>query len=241
MNSIETKIDYIVSWLKSYLNKTKMKGFIFGVSGGIDSALLAYILAKYFPHNSLAYIMNIENNQQDINDGLLVVNSSKIKYKIIDLEPSFFELKKNLPNEIHILGNIKSRLRMITLYAFAQKNDMLVLGTSNADEYYTGYFTKYGDSGSDLSPLVNLIKEDIYIAAKFLNVPDQILSKKPSAGLYEGQTDESDLKVSYQEIDNFLLKKNISKDKKEIIEKLYNRSKHKRQLSISPKRKGEIL
>lgn len=241
MNSIKTKIEYIVSWLKKYLNKSGMTGFIFGVSGGIDSALLAYILAKYFPDNSLACIMNIENSQEDVNDGLLVVNSSKIKYEIIELESSFFELKKNLPNDIHILGNIKSRLRMLTLYALAQKNNMLVLGTSNADEYHTGYFTKYGDNGSDLLPLVNLIKKDIYSAAKFLNVPERILTKKPSAGLHEGQTDEDDLNISYQEIDNFLLNKNISKDKEEIINKLYNTSIHKRQLPISPKRKGKIL
>lgn len=241
MNSIEVKIEYIVNWLRNYLKKSNMKGFIFGVSGGVDSALLAYILAKYFPNNSLACIMNIENSDDDVSDGLLVANSSKIKYEIIELENSYVELKNTLPNDIHILGNIKSRLRMLTLYAYAQKYNMLVLGTSNADEYYTGYFTKYGDSGCDLLPLINLIKEDIYSAAKFLKVPEKIVNKKPSAGLYKDQTDEGDLKVSYQEIDNFLLKKSIPNDKEKLINKLYNASTHKRELAVSPKRKGEIL
>lgn len=241
MNKIEIKIKYIVNWLKDYLVESKMDGFVFGISGGIDSALLAYILAKHFPNNSLAYIMNIENSKQDIDNALLVAKSSKIKYAEIDIETTYFNIKNILPNNITILGNVKSRLRMITLYAFAQNNNMLVLGTSNADEYYTGYFTKYGDSGSDLLPLVNLTKSDIYSAAKYFNIPNEILIKKPSAGLYEGQTDEEELKVSYNDIDNFLLKLNVSKDKNEIIKKLHKNSKHKRILPMSPKKKGILL
>lgn len=241
--SIEKKVLKIVDWLKKYLEKSNLKGFAFGISGGIDSALIAAILSKYFPASqSLGIIMNIENSLQDIEDANLVVEHTKINFEKIDLEPCFNNLKKLLKiQDPSILGNLKSRLRMVSLYAIAQKNNFLVVGTSNADEYYTGYFTKYGDSAADIWPIINLLKKDVYECAKFLGMDSKIINKKPTAGLYENQYDEDELKVSYEEIDKFLIGEKISEKSSKRIQEMHKNSEHKRSLPSSPLNKSKLI
>lgn len=234
-------IEQIVKFLNDYLKKTNTKGFVFGVSGGIDSALIGAIMSKYFPNNHLALTMNIYNSQKDIDDGMLVINHFNLNYKVIELEKVYDEFKKITPEHQMAQGNLKARMRMSTLYAYAQPVNYLVIGTSNAAEYLTGYFTKYGDSGSDIMPLVNLTKTNVYKCAQYLNVPSEIINKKPTAGLFENQTDEQDLKVSYKEIDNYLTNKKISKESKERIEFLKKVSLHKKQMPKSPLKKGRVF
>ena len=127
-------------------------------------------------------------------------------------------------------SNMKARLRMVTLYAFAQSRNMLVCGTSNRSEYETGYFTKYGDSGVDLMPLAGFLKRDIRAMARELHVPERIITKAPSAGLYEGQTDEGDMGFTYDVLDEYLSSGRIdSPEAKQRIDVMRRRSEHKRK------------
>ena len=241
MKNYEKKIETIVNFIKKYLEESKTKGIVFGVSGGIDSALVGAIASKYFKDNHLALTMNINNSQKDVSDARLVISHFNLNHTDVDLENVYKEFCKVVPNVEIGLGNLKARIRMSVLYSYAVKHNYLVVGTSNADEFITGYFTKYGDSGSDIMPLVNLTKNSVYECAKLLNVPNEIIIKKPTAGLFENQTDENDLKVSYSTIDNYLEGKVIDQKDKERIEYLKSISEHKRNFPPSPLPKDKLL
>lgn len=241
MKNYEKKIETIVNFIKKYLEESKAKGIVFGVSGGIDSALVGAIASKFFKDNHLALTMNINNSQKDVSDARLVISHFNLNHTDVDLENVYKEFCKVVPNVEIGLGNLKARIRMSVLYSYAVKHNYLVVGTSNADEFITGYFTKYGDSGSDIMPLVNLTKNSVYECAKLLNVPNEIIIKKPTAGLFENQTDENDLKVSYSTIDNYLEGKVINQKDKERIEYLKSISEHKRNFPPSPLPKDKLL
>ncbi|MCF0218060.1 MAG: NAD(+) synthase [Malacoplasma sp.] len=240
-------IDNIAIWIEKILQKSNTKGFVYGVSGGIDSALICAIASKFFANKNLALRMDIENAAKDIEDANLVIKHFKVNYKIIDClsifngfkqSLEFVENKKEYQNAIM---NLKARIRMNCLYYYAQINNYLVCGTSNAAELYTGYFTKFGDSGSDFIPLANLTKSDVYGCAKLLNVPQAIIDKAPSAGLIENQTDESELKVTYKEIDQFLNNEPIDANAKKRILELHSISDHKRSGALTPLPIGKII
>ncbi|MDE5767617.1 MAG: NAD(+) synthase [Malacoplasma sp.] len=234
-------INTITEWINKVIEESKTKGFVFGVSGGIDSALICAIASKFFKEKSLALRLDIYNSAKDISDANLVINHFKVNSVNKNLEQTFNTISKDLPENKLALMNLKSRLRMVTLYYYAQVYNYLVCGTSNADEIYTGYFTKFGDSGSDFIPLANLTKNDVRECAKLLGVPNQIIFKDPSAGLFENQKDEDDLKVTYQVIDTFLEKKEISTSDFERIEYLHKISEHKRNLPKTILKFGEII
>lgn len=231
----------IKNWIQKILETSNTKGFVYGVSGGIDSALICAIASKYFKDNSLAIRMDIFNQKNDVQEANLVIEHFKVKNIDHNLEKVYETFIENLPDNKLAKMNLKSRLRMNLLYYYAQVNNYLVCGTSNACELYTGYFTKYGDSGSDFMPLVNLTKSDVYECAKILNVPQVIIEKKPSAGLYENQTDESDLQVTYKEIDAFLENKKIDENSENRIKQLHKISNHKRNFPLTPKPIGELF
>jgi NAD+ synthase len=126
------------------------------------------------------------------------------------------------------------RLRISALYALAQNKHGLVIGTDNADERYVGYFTKYGDGGVDLLPIAHLVKREVVEAAKILGVPDFLADRVPSAGLFEGQTDETEMGVSYQDLDDYLIGKDINETSKKRIQHLHNISEHKRNEIPTP-------
>ena len=241
MNKYIKIIDYIASWINHLLAESKTKGFVYGISGGIDSALIAGIAKKFFKDNSLGLLMNINNSYEDIKDQQLLINTLKVRNQNVDLQKVYQAYLKCFPENQNSQMNLKSRIRMNTLYYYAQSLNYLACGTSNADEIYTGYFTKYGDSGSDFMPLANLLKSDVVECAKLLNVPSSIINKKPTAGLYEGQSDENELKVTYKEIDAHLLGKEISSKSKERIEFLHKISEHKRKMSKSILPIGSLL
>jgi NAD+ synthase len=131
-------------------------------------------------------------------------------------------------------ANARARLRMTTLYTVANNYGYMVMGTDNAAEWHTGYFTKYGDGGVDLVPLVNFTKGEVRKMAKILGVSDQIINKAPSAGLWEGQTDENEMGTTYDMIDKFLQGAEIPIHDLEVINKLHVRSEHKRRLAAHP-------
>ncbi|NMB09615.1 MAG: NAD+ synthase [Tissierellia bacterium] len=225
--------DDIVKWLKMEVENANAKGVVFGLSGGIDSAVVAGLSKEAFGEDALGIIMPINSNPDDKKDALLVADSLNLNIEEIDLTSTFNEYLNNIEqfNNKLAISNIKPRLRMITLYYYAQSKNYLVLGCSNLSEFLTGYFTKYGDSGSDLMPIADLVKTDVWELAKVLNIPEKIINKKPSAGLWENQTDEDEMGVTYRELDSYILGKEISDESRNKITKMINKSKHKRSFA----------
>lgn len=242
MNNFQKYADYLVKWIKNQVKKANKKGVIVGLSGGIDSALVGVLAKKAFPNNSLGVIMPIRDMTTDVEHINKLVKKFDIKVTTVSLKETFEKLSKALSVSDHLaIANIQPRLRMTTLYALAQEHDYLVLGTDNFVEMYIGYFTKYGDGGVDLLPIVNLTKSQVYQLAEFLGVNEEILQKAPSAGLWENQSDENEMGFTYKEFDLFLANSSkLSKAKKERIEYLHKISEHKRNKLPKPKLKLEV-
>lgn len=229
----------LVQWLKEEVKKAG-KGVVFGLSGGVDSAVVAALAQRAFPTQCLALILPCYSNPQDITDAQEVATLFQIPFKVISLDTVFNQLVflftgKNYQAEQSLpLANLKPRLRMLTLYYFANLYSYLVLGTGNKSELTVGYFTKYGDGGVDLLPLGNLVKSQVRELAAYLGVPAKIIHKPPSAGLWEGQTDEAEMGLSYAELDAFLIGKEVKPGVAAKIKKMEEQSKHKRQLPAIP-------
>ena len=204
-----------------------------GLSGGIDSSVLAALGREALGHDGvLGVIMPCHSNPDDESDARLLAGTLDVGFVRVDLSGTFDALCGELGGELSSLvqSNMKARLRMVTLYALGQSRGLLVCGTSNRSEYETGYFTKYGDSGSDLMPLVSFLKRDIREMARLLGVPERIISKAPSAGLYAGQTDEGDMGFTYDVLDEYLATGKISDPSaRERIDVMRRRSEHKRK------------
>ncbi|WP_084260940.1 NAD(+) synthase [Mycoplasmopsis felifaucium] len=231
--------NYLVEWIKQKVADANCKGCIVGISGGIDSALVCALAKKAFPNDTIGIIMPIDNMNHDLQHIDELSSSIGLKFKTVNLKNTYEALLISLNNEVNnqmSLSNIKPRLRMTTLYAYAQQNNYLVLGTDNLDEYYIGYYTKYGDGGVDLLPISHLLKSEVRALAEHLNVPKSIINKQPSAGLWEGQSDENELGFTYKELDSYLLDnlKNVSEASKIKIERMHKFSEHKRNTPDRP-------
>ncbi len=228
----------IIHWLNKCLKDAGASGFIVGVSGGIDSAVVAALCKKACPDSSLGIIMPCHSSQDDQEDAILLAESLKLRYEKVNLDSIFNNFMKTLNeengDECLYLANIKPRLRMTTLYYYAQKHNYLVAGTGNKSEILTGYFTKYGDGGVDIEPIGHLFKTQVYSMAKFLNIPEKIIKRKPTAGLWKNQSDEEEMGITYEELDNYLAHGKADNNVKNIVDSLIQKSKHKRQLPPTP-------
>ncbi len=243
---VEQKVEEIVSWLQQKVEEANVEGLLVGVSGGIDSAVVANLIKKAFPENSLGVIMPCKSQSEDQEHAESVVEACQLPVMTVDLSEThnvmFSTIKKQLEeadalNEDQVQladANLRARLRMSTLYTIATNHKYLVVGTDNAAEWYTGYFTKFGDGGVDLVPISNLTKGEVKEMAEYLGVPDQIIHKQPSAGLWEGQTDENEMGTSYAMIDRHLKGEEIPEEDRKIIEALHKRSAHKREMPPAP-------
>lgn len=242
---ISEKIQFTVEWLRTQVINSKTKGLIVGVSGGIDSALCSFLIKEAFPDNSIGVIMPCESNPQDKEDALKVVKACGLKHieiELTDIHSTLFtEVKNKIINinggELNLdlsRANLKARLRMSTIYAVANALNYLVVGTDNAAEVYTGYFTKYGDGGVDILPIARLTKREVRQWSNEIGVPQEIISKPPSAGLWSNQTDEVEMGTTYNIIDDYLEGKEIPQGDRDIIQRLHKVSHHKREMPVMP-------
>ncbi|MDY6862013.1 MAG: NAD+ synthase [Thermodesulfobacteriota bacterium] len=226
----------IVKWIKEEVKESQSEGLVFGLSGGIDSSIVAVICQKAMKNNVLGLVMPCHSLKEDRDHAMLVINKFNIPFKEITLDHILDIIKKAFPlfNEKIAENNLKPRLRMLTLYYFANGFNYLVAGTGNKSEIQTGYFTKYGDGGADILPLAGLYKTQIKEFARTLDIPEEIIEKPPSAGLWEGQTDEGELGLSYEELDNILFametgtSSHLPPEKIEKVKSLIKNSEHKR-------------
>jgi len=238
---MERLVQKLCVWMEDKITEAKAKGIVFGLSGGLDSAVVAALSIRIFPQNTLAIIIPCHSLEVDINDALEFINKFNIPYKIIDVSKvydSFIYMLNDKEKEGSFKlaeANIKPRLRMTTLYYFANKLNYLVVGTGNKSELMIGYFTKYGDGGADILPLGNLLKSQVRELAEYLGIPKKIINKPPSAGLWEGQTDEKEIGISYEQLDKYLRtgKLNNKIIEKKIQDKII-KSAHKRTTPEKP-------
>ncbi|MEN2765868.1 NAD(+) synthase [Ornithinibacillus xuwenensis] len=245
---MEKVIGDIVEWLQNQVKDAGVDGLLVGVSGGIDSAVVANLIKRACPDNSLGVIMPLNSDPEGMKHAEKVIDTCGIKGITVDLanthEEMFSTIKEQLKDEYNeengklADANLRARLRMSTLYTVATNYNYLVVGTDNAAEWYTGYFTKYGDGGVDILPIVDFTKGEVRELAKYLGVPDEVISKKPSADLWEGQTDEAEMGTTYDKIDAYLKGESIPEADKVVIERMHNRSAHKRNALPQFKKKG---
>ncbi|MFA6548308.1 MAG: NAD(+) synthase [Candidatus Margulisiibacteriota bacterium] len=229
----------IAGWIKNKVTEAGANGCVFGLSGGIDSAVVGALCKQAFPQAVLGLTLPCHSLSVDIQLALDFAKKFDIPVRNLDLSPTFENLFQALEAGKAYNGekdlavvNLKPRLRMISLYYYAAKMNYLVVGTGNKSELEMGYFTKYGDGGVDLLPLGNLLKSGVRKLAVELKIPQAIIDKPPSAGLWEGQTDEGEMGITYAELDNILTGRldGIAKDKIALVKKRQAASQHKRAL-----------
>ena len=237
---LDSYIKEIEKFLKGYLESVHCDKYILGVSGGVDSSLCAAIAKNAVGKEKLhCLIIPIESSNEDIEDALTLVKDLDLHYTVIDATETFYHYVKTFKDQGMVLdkstlGNLKARMRMSILYAVAQKERGLVIGTDNADERYVGYYTKYGDGACDVLPIAHLVKSEVVAAAKLLGIRSSLAERIPTAGLFEGQTDEKELGVLYKDLDAFLLGKKIDASSRKRIAYLHKISAHKRKKIPTP-------
>ena len=235
MRNYKIEFENRVAFIKSVLCGSGAKGIVYGNSGGKDSALVC-ILCKAACDNTVGIILpctSRRNYDEDTADAKEVAARYNIEIRTVDLPPVKEAELKAIDGVTTLnaaaLSNIAPRLRMLTLYAVAAAENRLVAGTGNKSEAYVGYFTKWGDGAHDFNPIADLTVTEIYEFLRYLDAPKCVIEKAPSAALFDGQTDETEMGVSYAELDTYLSGSGISEEKKTIIERLHNASEHKRK------------
>ncbi|MCL2362497.1 MAG: NAD(+) synthase [Defluviitaleaceae bacterium] len=232
MRDYQKETDNRVKFIKDLVATAKVDGIIFANSGGKDAALVG-ILCKMACDNTLGVSLpcNVSRNyESDIDDAVLFSKQSNIPHKTISLTSTFKELTQTIgPLAAAALPNIAPRLRMTTIYTIANSENRLVAGTGNRSERYTGYFTKWGDGAFDFNPIADLTATEVLEFLRYLGAPASIIEKPPSAGLYEGQTDETEMGITYAALDNFLLTGQVSDHDAIIINRMHGASHHKRK------------
>ena len=255
MNKLDLNLKEVHSELVEFLRESfKKAGFskaVLGLSGGIDSALVAYLLRDALgKENVLAIMMPYKSSNPDsLNHAKLVVEDLKINAKSIEITDMIDAYFKNEKEASSLrMGNKMARERMSILFDYSSKENALVVGTSNKTEIYLGYSTQFGDSACALNPIGDLYKTNIWDLSRYLKIPNELIEKKPSADLWEGQTDEQEMGLTYKEADQVLyrmleenktvkeiLAEGFSKDLVDNILRRMNRSEYKRRMPLIAK------
>jgi len=240
---VKNIIDQICKQLKDFMGDKKA---IIGISGGIDSAVIASLSVKALGKNNVLGIL-MPYRDQSVQDSKLVIESLNIPWELNNIvEPvESFSMLGNGKLDKLTLGNIMARVRMVILYMYSNKYNGIVVGTTNKTEAKIGYYTKYGDGAVDVEPIADLYKTEVRMIAKELKVPQVIIDKAPSAELWGGQTDEDELGITYEKLDSFFMDRDAFNsdqislgglitdhgiNKINIIEKLVRNSEHKRHM-----------
>ena len=242
----------VQDFIRTYVENSKCKGVVIGLSGGIDSAITAIIcrqaLGKSKTH--CLFLPDSTTPNSDKKHYEIIVKKFDLNSEKRDITNIVDQISKNCcvyPDKFS-LANLKARIRMAIVYEYANMNNLFVCGTSNKSELLIGYFTKYGDGGVDVMPIGDIYKTQIYQLAKYLEIPNEIISKPPTAGLWKGQTDEEELKLTYKQLDLILAGLERKIDEKKIatiskvkitdvrrIKNMRIKSQHKRRSPLIPK------
>ena len=248
----------LAAWMRERVTEAGAQGLVVGLSGGVDSAVVARLSQLAAPGAAVGVLMPCHSESQDERDAAAVATHFSLPTLRVDLAQTYDALAagvkdalRTLPTTIHKehphddprsrvpVANIKPRLRMTTLYFVANTLNYLVAGTGNKSELSIGYFTKYGDGGVDILPLANLVKSEVQALARELNVPETIVTRTPTAGLWLGQTDESEMGFTYEELERYLRDgaQGVAPALAMKIERLVRASEHKRHLAPAPPEK----
>lgn len=234
MRDYKAEFEGRVEFIRSVLARSRAKGIVYGNSGGKDSALVG-ILCKAACENTVGVILPCASRRNygiDRADGLEVAEKFGIETRFVDLTPVREAMIAALDGAVELtdmaVANIAPRLRMTALYAIAHAEGRIVAGTGNASEAYVGYFTKWGDGAHDFNPISDLTVTEIYEFLEYLGAPRAVIEKAPSAGLFEGQTDEGEMGLTYAAIDAYLSGGKVSERDRETIERMHAASGHKR-------------
>ena len=237
--NMNEEIDIITDFIQKKYKEANASSVVLGISGGVDSAVVLMLAAKALPKHSIipVIIPNGKMSEQDMNDAYAVIDAAGVRTQlrivnIREMVSAFYDAVKSTyvqkqENPV-IKGNLAARCRAVVLYTMANMSNGIVLGTTNKTEMEIGYFTKFGDGACDIEPIAHLYKTDVWEIAKVLGVPQSIIDKAPSAGLWEGQTDEKEIGFSYIMLDGILKGGNV-----EMYETLANRIKrneHKKHM-----------
>ena len=224
-----------VEWIRALLRESGAEGIVYGNSGGKDSALVG-ILCKAACDNTVGLIMPCSSRRNfhlDMEDGLAVAAQYGIETRVTDLTAVREQELSVLQGATNIsalaVANLAPRLRMLTLYAVAASENRLVAGTGNRSEAYMGYFTKWGDGAHDFNPIGDLTVTEIFAFLTYLKAPQQIIDKAPSAGLFDGQTDEKEMGITYRAIDDWILHGKGTEHDLEVMRRFHDKSEHKRR------------
>ena len=196
----------IVDFIRNYVSNAGVKGVILGLSGGIDSSLVATLACEAIGPKRVRGIMlpiDTEKDAENVADARELAESLQIEHELFELKEAVAAYE-SLSLEKVVLGNLAARLRMVTWYARANQENLLVIGTGNKTELMIGYFTKYGDGGTDFLPIGDLYKENVWDLSRQVGLPEKLVKKAPSAGLWKGQTDEGEIGATYAELDSIL-------------------------------------
>lgn len=255
----------LASWIAAQVEAAGADGTVVGVSGGIDSAVVAGLCRMAVGDRAWGLILPCHSAARDVEDAHAVADATGLRTALVALDGPHDEMLRTLggatgrwvvreageasdagrvpqlapapasPVTIRLAqANLKPRLRMMTLYYFANLHNLLVVGTGNRVETYVGYATKYGDAGVDIQPIANLLKREVRAVAAVLGIPAPVIERPPTAGLWEGQTDEDEMGMTYADLDEYLATGSGSPELLERAERMHRRSAHKRALPPAP-------
>ena len=229
----------LVDWLRDRAREAGAKGAVVGMSGGIDSSVVAVLCKRAFPDAVLGLLIPCHSIAEDMEHARLVADKFGIPTEMASIDAAYDSLVAAMPADTSpgrklAEANLKPRLRMATIYFYANRLNYLVVGSSNRCELSIGYFTKYGDGGVDVMPLGNLVKAQVQDLARHLGIPQVIIDKPPSAGLWAGQTDEQEMGLTYEQLDQYFTTGKAPDEVRRKIEERIARNAHKRTVPPLP-------